>query len=233
MNLNIPLLNQLTEPDNNDTLNCGPESARMVARYLGIIEPVRQIKGEETGSPDFVGYTSAIEMANWFMNRGIPATALQVTNVPGYIKDSLSKGFPCIYLRWWDINAQTGGHFVVPIGYNVTTDIFTINNPWGGVVDQWTSTQIQNNSQYGWVVEIQKSELNILDLLTQQWRSRKTDVAVNPNAAIFKDWLSKRQSGDYSLGVPVTEEFSYNGGTAQIFTNAIGVWNAASGVTWK
>ena len=232
--LAIPLLNQLNpvpyDPNAGD--DCGPESISMCARYLGIIEPELQIKGEETGNVDFIGYTDVTQMATWFMKKGIPSTAIQVNDVPGYIVSSLNAGFPCIYLRWSDLVSQTGGHFTVPVSYDPAVNTFGINNPLGGVKDWWTADQMQQNSKYGWVVQVERVELTMDELYNQQWRSRKVDVAINPNAAIYKDWISHRQKKDTTLGVPVTEEFPYVGGFAQLFTGGIGVWTPGGGVQW-
>lgn len=232
--LAIPNLNQLepTPADNNDANDCGPTSIADVAQYLGIIEPIRQIKADETGDPNYIGFTDVTEMADWFMNRGIPATAVQVNDVPGFISSSLNQGFPCIYLRWSDVNAQTGGHFVVPVSFDPTHDSFGINNPWGAVVDWWTAQQVQDNSKYGWVVQVQRVQLDFLGLTNQQWRSRKTDVAFNVNAALYKEWVNQRNAGNKLLGVPVSDEFTYNNATYQIFTGAIGSWDAKNGVQW-
>ena len=55
---------------------------------------------------------------------------------------------------------------------------------------------------------------------------------MNIEAAILKSWLEHRNNGDTTLGVPTSQEFPYNGGSAQILTGGIGVWTPAGGVQW-
>lgn len=232
--LDVPIDNQLSEPDNNTFDDCGPVCAEMVADYYGIQhENARQIKTDWTGNPDYVGYTTTGEMTQWFLDHSLPALQIQSPNPFGAILDGLSKGWPSVYLRYWDTTNKSGGHFVVARGYDPATGLVSLNNPWGGVIDTWSQDQINSNSLGGWLVTIQKTALFLDDLFEQQWKSYKPDVAVNKDAAIWKAWLTLRRARDSSRGVPTSQEFAHEDGVAQYFTNAIAFWSPRSGVTWK
>ena len=71
------------------------------------------------------------------------------------------------------------------------------------------------------------------DLLDLQWKSYKPDVAVNVQAAIYKDWIAKREAGDRSLGVPTSDEFRIGSTSVQLFTNAVATWTPQTGVVWS
>lgn len=240
VNLDIPLVNQLP-PDNTDPNaynDCGPASTDMIAKYLSMVpgstESIQQIKADETGQLNYTGYTYTNELAQWFVDRGVQAYTTTVSDVASTLISNLKQGFPCIYLRYWDLANKTGGHFVVAKGFDPSQDTITFNNPWGGVVDTWSYDQVNSDSVGGWLVVVKKAALNITDLLIQQWRSYKPDVAVNTNSAIFKDWLAKRQAGDHTYGVPTTQEAPYGSGVGdfiQYFTNGIAIWQNGQ-VTW-
>lgn len=101
-----------------------------------------------------------------------------------------------------------------------------------GATEDWQSYEILSIlPQLAAYVQSQKEQA-VDDLYELQWRSRKADVALNPDAAIWKDWIARRRSGDFSRGVPVTDEFPHATGVAMVFTNAIATWDAANGVQW-
>lgn len=82
-------------------------------------------------------------------------------------------------------------------------------------------------------------------LYIQQWRSHNpTNLSpgapeahpVNPDAAIYRDWLARRKANDKTMGVPISDEFRYTTSTGQImtvqhFTSAIAIWDGTK-VSW-
>lgn len=71
---------------------------------------------------------------------------------------------------------------------------------------------------------------NMEILFEEQWKSYKPDAIINKDAAIWKYWVERRLAGDYSLGVPTSQEFAYGKGVAQLFTNVVVTWDSTQGV---
>lgn len=235
VDLPVPVYDQLTDSDAvNNPLDCGEECLSMLADYYGLAhESDLQIKIDITGSADSTGYSYVGQLAAWLAQRGLPAVTAQSDNPAQALLDALSSGWPAIYLRYWDLAAATGGHFVVARGYDPASGLLALNNPEGGVVDHWSADQVNRSSSGGWVIVVQKEELSLDEIFIQQWKSYKPDVAVNEGAAIFKYWLDQRRQGVYGLGVPASQEFKNGTGVAQIFTNCVMFWDSTRGVTVK
>ncbi len=235
VDLPVPVYDQLTDADAvNNPLDCGEECLRMLADYYGVAhETDLQIKAEVLGSPDATGYSYVGQLVEWLSNRGLPAVEVQTDNPAQAMLDALVSGWPSIYLRYFDLQGFTGGHFVVGRGYDPASGLLALNNPWRGVVDHWSADDVNRYSSGGWVIVVQKEELTLDEIFIQQWKSYKPDVAVNEGAAIFKYWIDQRRQGAYGLGVPTSQEFKNGTGVAQIFTNCVMFWDPSRGVTVK
>ena len=183
--LDWPIINQLTQPDNNDASDCGPATADMIARYLGLVpadEAVRQVKLEETGNGDYTGYTTTVQMQAWFASRGVPCVQVQTQDPGSAIADALANGWPVAYLRYGDVTAKTGGHFVAAVPGQPT---FTFANPWNGGYDLWTAADVNANSLGGWLVIVQqaKEQPTVDDTLKAAAVARFSALGVQPNTA--------------------------------------------------
>ena len=192
-----PIINQQTQPDNNDANDCGPDVADMMAQYLGIVpsgESVRQVKFEETGDANFIGYTTTTQMQTWFSSRGVPCVQVQTQDPASSVADALANGWPVAYLRYSNVDTKTGGHFVAAVPGQ---SLYTLANPWTGAFDTWTAEEINANSLGGWLVIVQQAkETKTVDPTLQAAAlARCSALGVTPNVegALFKTYARQVQ----------------------------------------
>lgn len=194
--LPIPLENQLTSDGPNKYNECGPACIRMVMDYFGLDmgDGIDAIDVAETGSEQYVGYTTTNQMVAWFAARGVPAVQSQPSDVAAAIAANLSRGWPCIWLGYWDRTNLTGGHFELPVSVDDAGAI-TLNNPYGGVTETLSAADL-NTYSLGWLVTIQatKEDMQMANdpmLAAAKARWEALGVGANPNTAIFAAYLRR------------------------------------------
>jgi N-acetyl-anhydromuramyl-L-alanine amidase AmpD len=240
-----PIINQLAQPDNNDANDCGPATADMIARDLGLVpvdETVRQVKLEETGNADWTGYTTTMQMQAWFASRGVPCLQVQTQDPAGAIADALATGWPVAYLRYGDVATKTGGHFVAAVP---RAPLYTFANPWTGAYDLWSAADVNVNSLGGWLVIVQRAKevVTVDDTLKAAAVARFSALGVQPltDGALFKAyarmvdrWI---KSGRDALTDPtpaIRPEWAINNLARLPLDNGIVLeWHGGDGITYQ
>ncbi len=151
----VPIRNQLDYPyGNHDSSrnDCGPTALSMIWEYLtGVfINPGKlhdQIRAD--GHSDaHTGYMTVTQLGWWIEHVGRKRWLYRYGQSDQAYLDSvcshIDKGHPVIVLIVANRTQMSGGHFVVARGYywEGGTCYFQINNPWGGVREALSASQL-------------------------------------------------------------------------------------------
>lgn len=203
---NFPIVNQL--PPGNDDPNayndCGEACIRATGLYLGMAsakaETLRQIKTDETGDWNYLGYTTTDETTTWFTRQGISSYQSQPSDVPASIVSQLKLGYPIIYLSYWNLEKKTGGHFRVSTDFDELAKTIMFMNPWGGFFETWTYDDVRNNSLGQWIVVVQKTapiqgvppvNPSLQAAAAANFSMANAAIVPNQDGAIFKAYVRK------------------------------------------
>lgn len=127
------------QPDEDADNNCGPESLAMCLAHLTDLElPADYIKDTMYGE-GYTGYTDFEHAQNWLTRYARITSGLLVTPDPAiafeHIQAYVQRGHPCIALFWFDIGAQTGGHFSPIQAVDTQARTVTRADPWTGAAE--------------------------------------------------------------------------------------------------
>jgi len=136
--------------------NCGPAASEMVMDYFGADIDQEDIADVANCLPSTGSYAYDVRRSGHF---SAVSTAVQNASLQGYnerklgygaleawwsfpgtgdpdypdryndLREMVSTNFPVLVLTWYD-TSQNGGHFRVVKGYNDTTNVFIVHDPW-------------------------------------------------------------------------------------------------------
>lgn len=253
--LPIPLLSQLATSNPNRFNECGEACLKMIAEYLGMpgaSETIYQIDADERGDPTVLGYSSTDQAVKWFTDRGVPAVQSQPQDVPAALRDALGRGWPCLWLRYWDTAARTGGHFEVPIGSRGDKDGpgLDFNNPYGGSVDHFNDDEIRLWSLDNWLVVVQQAkpevptmEDPIITAARNRWSAANASIRPNENGALFRaytrmirNWVQSGQDNVLDPTPAIRSEWAAPDGSiarVPLDNGTILEWHRADGLVYQ
>jgi hypothetical protein len=219
--LGVRVVNQLETDaagalDQNAYDNCGPATGLAIALTLEDApntETIPQFLSEETGSPDWQGYTYTNQMAAWFVNRGHDAVQSQPVDLPAALQQIVDQGYFAALLRYWDETALTGGHFEAVDGYAVDANgvrTWTVMNPYGGTWETFSDDDLNRLSIGHWIVVVRErkpvpmpTEDPAITFARNLAREANPAIRFNEQGALFTSYVrmtsAYRQSGDASL----------------------------------
>lgn len=190
------------DPSPNAADNCGPATANEMARYLGVLpnnENIAVTLAEETGEPNWLGYTYTYQMAGWFTGLlGVPAVQTQPADVVAALVDAVGRGWTAAYLRYWDEQNLTGGHFEAIDGYETDAQgnrTWYAANSWDGSWETFTDDELRGYSVANWLVIVQQGKKIVEDpiITTARNKARMANAAItfNETGALFLSWVRK------------------------------------------
>ena len=180
-------------------------------------------------------------MVQWFTDRGVPAVQAQPLDSAAAIAGNLARGWPCIYLGYWNRTALTGGHFEVPVADDGAA--ITLNNPYGAFTEALSYVDV-NRYGLGWLVTVQQVKETDMDpALEAAAVTRFSALGVQPNTsgALFKAyarmvdrWLQSARDNLADPTPAVRPEWS-NGKVARIplDNGLILEWHAKDGLCYQ
>jgi len=186
----------------------------MILRYYGLDDSVEDIITTETGDAYYQGYTYVSQLADFLSRKGLPCYIAQPQDVAASVKQANNDSFPIIYLRYWNLDTLTGGHFTVIRG-DADTPFAIINNPWQGVENKWTWDQVNQYALGNYIIVITKKKETVDSVLQAGIAYFETFGAKwNPTALglawmrMYRNWVQNGQDDVLNPTPPLYSEWA-------------------------